>query len=283
MSTVPEKMSAKRTPARVAVVTRTERLTRQLIRIVFGGPGLESFAAGPFTDHYVKLQLPPAGAGYEAPFEVERIKAELPRESWPRVRTYSVRKWAPGRGELTIDFVDHASAGIGGAWAAAAAAGDRVQLVGPGGAYAPDPEADWHLMAGDACVLPAIAASLARVPAGAPVVVVAAVDGREEEIALETPGALDLRWIHRDAGAELDPDPLVEAVRSLDFPPGRVHGFVHGEAGAVRSLRRHLLVDREVPLESLSISGYWKRRRTEEGWREEKPEWNRLVEADTGT
>ena len=57
---------------------RTERLTPQLIRIVFGGPGLEGFAAGPFTDHYVKLQLPPAGAGYEPPFDLEWVKAETP-------------------------------------------------------------------------------------------------------------------------------------------------------------------------------------------------------------
>lgn len=276
------KMSAKKSPPRVAEVLSTERLTPQLIRIVFGGPGLEGFAAGPFTDHYVKLQLPPPGAGYEPPFDLESVKAETPRELWPRVRTYSVRAWDPERTELTVDFVNHGSAGVAGPWAAAASAGDRVQLIGPGGAYSPDPEADWHLMAGDACVLPAISASLARIPPGSRVIVIAAVDGPEEEIPLATPGDLDLRWVHRDAGAELAPDPLVEAVRALGFPPGRVHGFVHGEAGAVRDLRRHLLADRGIALADLSVSGYWKRRRTEEGWRADKPEWNRLVAADAG-
>jgi hypothetical protein len=59
-----------------------------------------------------------------------------------------------------------------------------------------------------------------------------------------------------------------------------VYAFVHGEASAVRALRRHLLVDRGVPREAMSVSGYWKRDRTEEGWREDKPEWNRLVEED---
>lgn len=277
----PAKMSAKKSPPRVAEVLRTEQLTPQLIRIVFGGPGLAGFAAGPFTDHYVKLQLPPADAGYTAPFDTEAVKAGLPRELWPRVRTYSVRDWSPERSELTIDFVNHGSAGVAGPWAAAASPGDRVQLIGPGGAYTPDPGADWHLMAGDACVLPAIAVSLARVPAGKRALVVAAVDGPEEEVPLESPGELDVRWIHRDAGAELDPDPLVAAVRALEFPAGRVHGFVHGEAGAVRELRRHLLAERGVPPSDLSVSGYWKRRRTEEGWRADKPEWKRLVEADT--
>jgi hypothetical protein len=30
----------------------------------------------------------------------------------------------------------------------------------------------------------------------------------------------------------------------------------------------------------VSVSGYWKRTRTEEGWREDKAEWNRQVEED---
>ena len=77
-----------------------------------------------------------------------------------------------------------------------------------------------------------------------------------------------------------DENALERAVRALAFPPGGVHGFVHGEASAVRAVRRHLLVDREIPREALSVSGYWKRTRTEEGWREDKPEWNRLAEAD---
>ncbi|HET6831298.1 MAG TPA: siderophore-interacting protein [Solirubrobacterales bacterium] len=282
MSPTPEKMSAKRTPPRVATVLRSERLTPQVIRITFGGPGLDGFAAGPFTDHYVKLHLPPAAAGYGPPFEIERVRAELPRERWPRVRTYSVRAWDRSRRELTIDFVDHGGDGVAGPWAAAARPGDPVQLIGPGGAYSPDPEADWHLLVGDTCVLPAIAVALARISAGTRAVVVAAVDGPEEEQPLETPGVLDLRWVHRAAGDELDPDPLVEAVRDLSFPPGRVHAFVHGEAGMVRSLRRHLLVDRSVAVEATSISGYWKRRRTEEGWRADKPGWKRQVEADLG-
>jgi hypothetical protein len=42
----------------------------------------------------------------------------------------------------------------------------------------------------------------------------------------------------------------------------------------------HLLAERGLPREAVSISGYWKYTRTEEGWREDKPEWNRLVEAD---
>lgn len=245
-----------RTP-REATVLETSRLTDHLIRIQLGGPGLEGFAAGEFTDHYVKLQLPPPGAGEDAPL---------------KTRTYTVRAWDPAAGRLTIDFVHHGDTGVAGPWAAAARPGDTLRLLGPGGAYAPDPTADWHLMVGDTAVIPAVAASLERVPAGVPVHVLLEVDGPGDEVELTTPGDLSVTWLH-DGG-------LAEAVADLEFPPGRVHAFVHGEASMVREVRRHLLTERGVAREDLSASGYWKRRRTEEGWREDKAEWNRQAEAD---
>ncbi len=274
------KMSAKRTPPRLTEVRSVERLTPQMLRIVVGGADLAGFGAGPFTDHYVKLQIPPAGATYSAPFDPGGVKASLPPDQWPTIRTFSVRDWSPERLELTIDFVIHGGAGVAGPWAASARPGDRLQLIGPGGAYEPDPDADWHLMVGDACVIPAIAVALERIPAGVPVHVIVSVDGPEEEHPLETPGELELAWIHRDPAVELAAEPLLEAVESLSFPRGRVHAFVHGEAGAVRAVHRHLLAERGVPQRDVSASGYWKRRRTEEGWREDKAEWKRQVEAD---
>jgi NADPH-dependent ferric siderophore reductase len=266
-------------PKRRVLQTRVQevrRLTPHLIRVVVGGDDLDGFPVGAFTDHYVKLQIPPPGATYSAPFDAEDVKARLPREQWPRTRTYTVQDWDEERKLLTIDFVHHGDTGVAGPWAAAARPGDGLQLSGPGGAYAPDPAADWHLMVGDESVLPAIAASLRRVPAGRPVHVVVEVDGPADEVALESPGDLRLTWLHRNG----NPDVLLDAVRALDFPPGTAHVFVHGEASAVRGLRRHLLVERGVPREAMSVSGYWKRDRTEEGWREDKPEWNRLVEQD---
>jgi NADPH-dependent ferric siderophore reductase len=275
---MPETAPARRT--RRVIQTRVEdvrRLTPHLIRVVVGGEDLEGFGAGEFTDHYVKLQIPPKGAPYSAPFDAEDVKARLPREQWPRVRSFTVRHWDAERNLLTLDFVDHGDVGVAGPWASAARPGDGLQFMGPGGAYAPDPAADWHLMVGDEAVLPAIAASLERVPEGVPVHVIVEVSGPDDETALTTPGDLRVTWRHRRAGAD---DALVEAVRALAFPEGSVHAFVHGEAAAVRAVRRHLVVDRGVPREALSVSGYWKRGRTDEGWREDKPEWNRLVEAD---
>jgi NADPH-dependent ferric siderophore reductase len=260
---------------RLARVESVGALTPTLVRIVFGGEGLTGFEAGEFTDHYVKLQLPPPGASYGTLFDLERVRAELPKEEWPRVRSYTVSEWDAERGLLTIDFVVHGEEGVAGPWAAAAEPGDVIQLRGPGGAYAPDPEADWHLMAGDTSVIPAIAAALGRVPAGRPVHVFFQVDGPEEELRLSSPGDLRLQWLH--GGGD---ETLAEVLAALEFPPGRVHAFLHGEATSVRLARRHLAVERGIPKEDLSASGYWKRSRSDEGWREEKAEWNRQVEAE---
>jgi NADPH-dependent ferric siderophore reductase len=254
------------------------RITPRLIRVVVGGEDLDGFGAGAFTDHYVKLQIPPPGAPYAAPFDAEDVKARLPREQWPRTRTYTVQDWDPERRRLTIDFVHHGDTGVAGPWAAAARPGDSLQLTGLGGAYTPDSAAGWHLLIGDESVLPAIAASLRRVPAVVPVHVLVEVGGADDEVPLDSPGDLRVRWLHRrDDHAD---DLLLRAVAALEFPPGTVHAFVHGEAAAVRAVRRHLIVDRGIPREALSVSGYWKRDRTEEGWREDKAEWNRQVEAD---
>ncbi|WP_026911994.1 siderophore-interacting protein [Patulibacter minatonensis] len=272
-------------PARRAVrttVQRVDRVSPHVLRVVLGGPGLDGFGAGAFTDHYVKLLFPPAGAPYGPDYDLAEVRGTLPKDQWPRTRTYTVRDWDPATLELTIDVVQHGDTGLAGPWAAAARPGDVLQLLGPGGAYAPDPDADWHLLVGDASVLPAIAASLPRIPAGVPVHVVAEVHDASEEQELASPGDLRVTWLHRgDSGAVPPADePLAVAVRELEFPPGRVHAFVHGEAVVVRELRRHLLADRGLEKGDLSISGYWKRALDEDGWQSSKAAWNAEVEAD---
>ncbi|MGY1711746.1 siderophore-interacting protein [Geodermatophilus sp. SYSU D00758] len=264
-----------RTP-RLATVRQVSRVTPHVVRLVLGGEGLAGFAPE-HADSYVKLVLPPTGAGYRAPFDMDDVQREHPREHWPVLRTYTVRRWDAAATELTLDVVVHGDEGVAGPWAVAARPGDLVQLLGPGGAYAPLPEVDWHLLAGDETALPAIAAAVERLPAGAAARVFVEVADATEEQPLDLPPRVELVWVHRDGrpGAA-----LVDAVRTAELPAGRVHAFVHGEAGAVRELRRHLRAELAVPRELLSASGYWRLGRTDEGWRAEKADWNAAVEAD---
>ena len=264
--------------ARVGEVLRTSRVTPHMIRVVLGGEGLSGFPAGEFTDHYVKLLFPPPGAPYSAPFDVEQLRAELPAEQWPVTRTYTVRAWDAEAGELTIDFVHHGDVGLAGPWAAAAVPGDRIQFFGPGGAYAPSPDADWHLLVGDESALPAIGAALPRLPAGVPALVFVEVEGpAEQQSDLVLGEGVSVVWVHR--GDRAPGEALVAAVTAVELPAGAGHVFVHGEAGLVKDLRLYLRTQRGLDPAFTSISGYWRLGRTEDRWQAEKPEWNAEVEA----
>ncbi len=273
-----------RTPI-VATVTSTEPLASHMIRIILQSEELKGFPVGEFTDHYVKLQLPPAGASYEAPFDPAEVRERLAKAEWHRQRTYTVRDADPESGTITIDFVTHGS-GLAGPWARDARPGDLIQMIGPGGAYAPDPDADWHLLAGDDAAIPAISVALERIPAGTSAFVILEVEDEADQADLERstgmtiPAGSEVTWLHRN-GSEHTAEPrILRAVESLELPQGRGHAFVHGEAGMVREVRRHLVNERGMDLLDLSATGYWKFRRTEEGWREDKPEWKRLAAED---
>jgi NADPH-dependent ferric siderophore reductase len=259
-----------------AQVVRTERLSPHMQRVVLGGDGLAGFAADTCTDHYVKLLFGPAGVTYPEPFDLERVRAEFPREQWPVTRTYTVRAWDPGHRELTLDFVVHGDEGLAGPWATRVRPGESVRFMGPGGAYAPDPGADWHLLAGDESALPAIARALESLPAGALAHAFVEVSGPEEEQKIDSD--VEVVWLHR--GDRPVGEALLEAVRALEFPEGRPHAFVHGEAGFVKELRRLLRVDLQIPREDLSISGYWRLGHNEDGWQASKREWNARIEAE---
>ncbi|WP_086696304.1 siderophore-interacting protein [Streptomyces recifensis] len=260
-----------------AQVVRTERLTPHVQRIVLGGAGLADFSADTWTDHYVKLLFAPVdGMTYPEPFDLEAIRAELPREQWPVTRTYTVRAWNAELREMTLDFVIHGDEGLAGPWATRVRPGETLRFFGPGGAYTPDLTADWHLLVGDESALPAIARALETLSAGTPAQAFVEVAGPEEEQKIDSD--VEVVWLHR--GNRPVGEALLEAVRALEFPEGRPHAFVHGEASFVKELRRMLRVEARIPREDLSISGYWRLGHNEDGWQASKPEWNARIEAE---
>jgi NADPH-dependent ferric siderophore reductase len=231
------------------------------------------------TDAYVNLAFRPAGASYGEVFDTAAVKENAPREEAPARRRFTVRRWDGDASELTIDFVVHGDEGVAGRWARSAAPGDPLVFDGPSGGYAPSSEADWHLMVGDESALPAIAASLDALPADAVAVVRLVCDGPEHELDLPSRARVDVRWLHRAGGPE-DGELLVSSVRDTAFPAGEVHAFVHGEAEEIRSVRRHLLVDRGLTRAQRSCSPYWRRTMTDEAWRQVKRDFVAAMETD---
>jgi NADPH-dependent ferric siderophore reductase len=259
-------------------VLRTQPLSSTMIRVVVGGPELALFSANQYADAYLKLVFLRPGVQYPRPLDLEAIRQQFDPKDWPQQRTYTVRAWDHEALELTIDFVVHGDEGLAGPWARTAAAGDELLFTGPGGGYAPQPEADWHLLIGDESALPAIAATLERLPATAVGHVLLEVDGVAQEQSLAAPEGVRVRWVHRGAGRF--GSALVGALSALPFPDGEVQAFVHGEAGVVKELRRVLKLERGLAQSQLSISGYWRLGVSDEVWRSVKADWNREIEQD---
>ncbi|MCX2711505.1 siderophore-interacting protein [Mycolicibacterium sp. J2] len=280
-------------PVHTFEVVSSTQLTPHMIRLVLRGSqqgqGFDTFTPSPFTDSYVKVVIVPDGVDVGAlprPLTLDSF-GELPEDRRPTVRTYTVRRVDAEKGEIAIDFVVHGDQGVAGPWAAAAKPGQPAYLMGPSGAYAPDPAADWHLLAGDEAGLPAISAALEALPADAVGQVFVEIAGPEDELELAAPAGVAVHWIHRGGRADEVPDsqagdnaPLVAAVRGAPWWPGQVQAFVHGEAQAVmHNIRPYLRKERGVEAKWASISGYWRRGRTEETFRQWKAE---LAKAEAG-
>ena len=276
-------------PLHTFEVMRSEEVTSHMVRVVLGGRGFDTFRPSEFTDSYVKLVFVADDvdmASLPRPLTLDSF-AELPAAKQPVIRTLTVRRADAAAREIAIDVVVHGEHGMAGLWAAAAEPGQPVYLMGPAGAYTPDPAADWHLLAGDETALPAIGVALEALPANAIGQAFIEIAGPEDEIPLTAPEGVQINSIYRGGRADLigedragDHAPLIEAVKSAPWLPGQVHAFVHGEAQAVmHNLRPYIRKDREVDAKWASISGYWRRGRTEETFRQWKRE---LAEAEAG-
>jgi NADPH-dependent ferric siderophore reductase len=269
-------------PLHTFEVVRTEQIAPHMVRVVLGGTGFDTFTPIDFTDSYVKIAIVPNGVDVDAlprPLTIDSFK-DLDATDQPVVRTYTVRRADPAAREITIDFVVHGEHGVAGPWAASVQPGDPAYLMGPSGAYSPDPAADWHLLAGDEAGIPAISAAVEALPANAIGKVFIEVAGPEDEIPFTAPEGVEVNWIYRGGRADLVPEdsagdnaPLIAAVKEANWLPGQVQVFVHGEAQAVmHNLRPYLRKERGVDAKWASISGYWRRGRTEETFRQWKRE-----------
>ncbi len=245
-----------------------QQLSPDLVRVILGGGTLDTFEGVAATDAYINARFLPAGSPVHVPFTTEDLEG-VDAELRPRPRRFTIRDWDAERQLLSIDFVVHGDAGYAGSWAQRAKLGDRLQFEGPGGSYRPSLDVDWHLLIGDESAMGAIGASLEALGENDRAVVFAVVQARGCEIELPTNGNVTIHWLYREEASDSE-SWVAEAVASTDFPAGTHDTFVHGEAGEVVAVKRHLENDRGVDVSNESISPYWRRRHTDEDWRKVK-------------
>jgi NADPH-dependent ferric siderophore reductase len=217
-------------------VAEAANVTPNMRRVVFSGADLGEMQLKPGQS--VVLLLPGAGG--------ELLK-----------RHYTVRVLDRIARRLAIDFVLHGDT-PGADWARNVRPGDEVDALGPRGHVWLHPEADWHLFAGDATALPAIAAMLEGLKVSDTATAIVEVENKAEEQELATPSGARIVWLHRNGPPRPESKALIDALAAISLPEDRVvHAYLAGETGTVRAQRRGLIA-RGLPKQQISAEGYWR-------------------------
>ncbi|MFC9244470.1 siderophore-interacting protein [Streptomyces sp. NPDC057136] len=259
-------------------VLRTRRLGPSMLRITFGGPGLDGFAAGG-RDQSLSLFLPHPGqpeplVPVDENGEWFAAWRALPEDERAVLRSYTVRaqrRAADGSNEVDIDFALHEDGGPACRWATAAAPGQLIKALGPAVEdntavrFRPPQDTDWVLIWADETALPAASAALEWLPAGMRALVWLEVQHTEDRQALNTAARAKINWLVRDERAPS----AVDAVRAAELPAGTPYVWIAGESSEVRALRRHLVREREFDRKRVTFVGYWRRGLSEEQLRAE--------------
>ena len=255
-------------PQAVLTVLSREQLSPHTVRLTAGGPGFEALRMNEFTDKYAKVIFADPGLGLTPPYDLAALRESLPPEQRPVTRTYTLRRADEQQQQVTIDFVVHGDAGIAAPWAASAEPGDLLTMSGAGGAYRPDPDCDWYLLAGDESALPAICSALEALPDDARGVAYLETSDPGEYLDAKPPQGLEINWLHRDEPGS-QPQLLAGAIVAGPWLSGRADVFAHGERESMKAVRAALKT-RLGDGDQLSLSGYWAAGRTEDVFQSEK-------------
>ncbi|MCG5462363.1 siderophore-interacting protein [Micromonospora sp. MED01] len=278
-------------------VRAVRRLSPSFTRVTFTGANLDRFADNGY-DQRIKLALPlpgqdratlPDGPDWYATWRA------LPEHLRNPIRTYTVRAVRPHLAEVDVDLVLHGDSGPATRWARRASVGDEIALVGPdagfdgnhGGVEFRQSTGGTLLLAGDETAVPAISSICERLPLDARGTVVLEVPDAADVLPLLAPPGVEVRWLARGAdgyGSRLVPAVVAAAGELL--APGTstsaqpvsdvdvdtellwevpeqaasapLSAWLAGEAGVIRTLRRHLVAERGLDRRAVAFMGYWR-------------------------
>ncbi|MEU2268582.1 siderophore-interacting protein [Streptomyces olindensis] len=268
-------------------VVRTRRLGPSLVRVTFGGPDLHAFHSDG-RDQSLSLFLPHPGQPEPVvPLELGdgwwQGWRELPDDVRAVMRSYTLRALRRDPDEIDIDFALHGiepgaavQAGPASRWAARAAAGDRVLLLGPAVAdnrairFRPPEDADLVVVWGDETAVPAASAIVESLPAGTRARVWLEVPHAGDIQDLVTEADAEITWLVREEQGDENSPMALDALRDAELPPAeRPYVWIAGESGCVKELRRHFVRERGIDRRRVTFVGYWRRGVSEEQLRAE--------------
>ena len=179
--------------------------------------------------------------------------------------------------------------------------GPNADHVGPHGGvdFVPPARTDRLLIAGDETALPAIAGIVERLPRDARGEVLVEMPYTDDRLPLDAPEGVHVHWLGRDGRAHGDllvpavqaacarllpgqapaPDTDLEDVDidhgmlwevPIDYATGaplaaeaHLYAWLAGEAGVIKTLRRHLVRECGVDRKAVAFMGYWRQGRCE--------------------
>ncbi len=110
---------------------------------------------------------------------------------------------------------------------------------------------DSYLLIGEETAIPAIARRLEELPAGRQVLAVIQIEDEQERQALASKAQVEVIWVRRHA------EDLLERVKHLALPQGRLYGWVALEKALTRQAKA-LLLEKGVQEDALKAAAYWR-------------------------
>lgn len=227
----------------------------------------------------------------------------LPDERRNPIRTYTVRAVRAAAREVDVDMVLHGATGPASRWAVEARPGTPLCLLGPnadhdgerGGVdFRPPAHADKLLLVGDETAVPAIASILSRLAPDAVGEAVLEVPESGDRLEITAPAGFRVTWLPRDGaghGEKLIPEvrravqrvcggrPAPSAASPLEdvdvdhdvlwevpeplTDTASFYAWLAGEAGVIKTLRRHLVAECGIDRRAVAFMGYWRQGRAE--------------------
>lgn len=234
------------------------------VRVTLAGDDLHDFASLGPADHCKVFFPDPATGELVAPTAAPDGEEGIVRPGRPAFgRDFTPLNVRGAGAERTFELdllrhsiIDGQEAAPATTWAARAAIGDELVVVGPRGSAAAAIRAPGLVCVVDESALPAASRWLSDMPTSSSIEVV--LDTLPENQAwardyLLNEGGREVPMLLADR----EPFGLVEACRELIIDEA-TYVFAAGEAGRLVPLRRYLRRELGLPAEQLSVQGYWR-------------------------
>ncbi|CBT74526.1 MULTISPECIES: siderophore-interacting protein [Glutamicibacter] len=240
----------------VLTITRVQRLSDQLVRIVASAPDLDGYRSNGALDEYVKVFVADPALGLVPPYDIKALRQRLPREQVPRSKSYTIRWVDPVVDELAIDFVVHGEPGTVGHWAGQVEPGAALVISPARSKHSVNLTAPYYVLAADEAGIPAISKVLEALPDTTEGVALLEVADEGAMFDVKHPAGVELRWLSRDGSPAGRSDALPYTMQTLQVPGHGLGVIAHAERTTIKNIGR-ICSGWNTDKRASHISSYW--------------------------